>query len=410
MLAVWLNLFLLPSVYLSRLDLNTAAASGGSGSRGSGGGGGGADYRVDMICGEPGTLGKMCSASHQCKENKATGEASCVLVARKKTTTPEPDDDDDDEEADDDEGVLLLGGTGTTAAQLQAETFPCIRRATTMVPFVWPKVHSAAARLGPHVYLCGGISSSSPTVVAATAAAAIVPSCAVLVKGQWLPGPPLVSERAKFSLTEVANTLIAIGGVEIFTAAAAVGNQLSPVQLLDLANNVWRPVPDWNIAFRHSHCTVAVSPTEVVIIGGVGSDLKTPIAQVEAVKVTTGIVRMLPPLLMPRFGHACALFGKSDILITGGKNGNNEILATVEAFNIFTMTYKVLPPLQVPRFYHSCGIVQGRPVVFGGEGSLISQTTGEALHKEAADGRWQWAMLQLKVARAAHAMAVIHCS
>merc|ERR1712232_605763 len=74
------------------------------------------------------------------------------------------------------------------------------------------------------------------------------------------------------------------------------------------------------------------------------------------------------PMLQGRLGHAAAVLedaGDKFIYVCGGSDGS-VTMASAERFDISKQIWEELPPMGVPRLGHACAVVNGRVYAIGG--------------------------------------------
>ena len=205
--------------------------------------------------------------------------------------------------------------------------------------------------------------------------------------GVWIPAPSMGFHMHDNTLNTVGSYIFAAGGY---------GKQ---AQIFD--GVTWVKLPYKLSTFLVNHCTVAVSDTEVVIIGGSFTGEKL---FVEKYNIFKGLVQKIPSSSVERLAHACARIG-SDIYISGGIDNYND-LRTVEVLNLDTLQWRTIPSMNFPRFGHTMEAVNGKLTVFGGRNfnnKFNSKNTSETF-----DGN-VWKMETLNGKYSGHASAVVPC-
>merc|ERR1711892_899841 len=170
------------------------------------------------------------------------------------------------------------------------------------------------------------------------------------------PASSMNVARNEHGLDAVGENLVATGGYgeERFLDTVEVFN-----------GDVWELSEHKMEPSRCCHCSVAISDTEVIVIGGQtfakpGSFLLEKVGNIDKFEVGKGWTN-LGEISPARFGHACVKMG-NEIVISGGSVNNN----TVEAMDLDTMEFRRLPDTIQKRWDHTMELIDDELWVFGG--------------------------------------------
>ncbi len=228
--------------------------------------------------------------------------------------------------------VLLTGGVTDGGVASSSELFsPTTLRTASAAELAVPRSHHAAAMLGNgSVVVAGGQVGSS-----------ILNSAEVFTNGSpWSAAKNLNGPRTDFTLTEVGDKLIAIGG------RGTGGVPLAVTELLDGPASSWVPGPPL-AAPRFNHTATVLTTGQVVVAGGYGPALldTTEIYDVQTGQFTGGQV-----LKTPAGRHASART-TGGALLFGGEGGANAVNAISDGIVVLPSLQPVLsavPPAVAP--------------------------------------------------------------
>jgi len=237
-------------------------------------------------------------------------------------------------------GAVLVGGW-----EGGVESYPC----SVSVPELPTLLRSPASTvLDGRMHVCGGWNIDHE----------FYDECLVLDQygTAWEPASSMNVARNEHGLDAVGENLVATGGYgeERFLDTVEVFN-----------GDVWELSEHKMEPSRCCHCSVAISDTEVIVIGGQtfakpGSFLLEKVGNIDKFEVGKGWTN-LGEIYPARFGHACVKMG-NEIVISGGSVNNN----TVEAMDLDTMEFRRLPDTIQKRWDHTMELIDDELWVFGG--------------------------------------------
>ena len=245
--------------------------------------------------------------------------------------------------------VLLAGGINSEALLTSVEMIP-VQSSPCYVQDV-PKANSGLSLvLTPDNVLlnCGGGNN--------------VKSCLFLDVG----GGPGVSVWTHHS--DLTNSRVGAIGVSLPSGTYLFGgvqHDMDNTDFLPASSTTWQagPVPPGG-AWRG--CGVAVSDTEIVIIGGPISGDHDQVIRYNSVSNNW---TPMGSLTVGRYGHACTLL-QGNIIVAGGLDDNNLAIASTEIIPLSTGTPRPGGNLNTPRFLHSMVTLGGlypKVLAIGGE-------------------------------------------
>lgn len=126
---------------------------------------------------------------------------------------------------------------------------------------------------------------------------------------------------------------------------------------------------------RAKHTATVLASGGVLVVGGVGSDIRA-LAQVEAWDPSSQ--RWVPraPLHTARYGHTATLLADGRVLVTGGIDANEALLNTTEIYDPTTDTWSDGPPLPEHMQGHTAMLLpDGRVLLAGGLAFAVEQRT-----------------------------------
>lgn len=154
------------------------------------------------------------------------------------------------------------------------------------------------------------------------------------------PHAPLDREAATILPIHSGTGLLLIGGAFAQGTAAKPDNSTRDVWHLDVAHRTWARLAHAKMSFTvHSHAAVVISPTKIMIFGGVrNGDLSSDITY-----FTTDSHKWTLPLLrstvspLPRSGH-CMATVRERVYMFGGKTGRG-LSGELWAFDLEALTW-----------------------------------------------------------------------
>ena len=165
----------------------------------------------------------------------------------------------------------------------------------------------------------------------------------------WVPFPNL-KNVTNFSLHEINKTLIAIGSRYLTGQASREGF----IQYINLQNGTeWTERKISLNIFKH--CSVAISATEIMVIGGLKYDemfQKYLITRTRILNIETLNWRNGPSLKQKRQNFDCTI-SKGTIYVVGGRDENETLLYSMETLKLEDDEWKISSKeLPTPLAYH----------------------------------------------------------
>jgi N-acetylneuraminic acid mutarotase len=226
--------------------------------------------------------------------------------------------------------IYVVGGflpsTETTAA---VERYDIERdRWTRLQPMPVAVNHPAVASHRGYLYVYGGYTDSS-----------FMPVTGALQRydprnASWVQLAGSAHPRAAAALAAIGGRLYAVGG-------AAGGEELSTLEVFDIAERRWSTGPSMEVPREHIAATVAGG--FVYVFGGRSPNLRT----VERYRPGAAGWQRLPPLITARSGIAAATV-KGNPVVFGGEEGEGTI-RPVELFDPEQRRWRRLPGMLTPR-------------------------------------------------------------
>jgi len=181
---------------------------------------------------------------------------------------------------------------------------------------------------------------------------------------EWTKSPTakFLVGRFLFSLTVVGNKLVAAGGSVSYSRDFTSSVEIMPSGKETFEKQKWKLKNSMS-----SHCAVATSSDELVIIGGETKNTfgsAVTLNKVTKYNITDGANTDLLNLPVPVLDHACALF-ENKITISGG-NKKYGSPYNKEVWQLDKGTWSKLPSMPEGRLGHAMMVVDGKLYVFGG--------------------------------------------
>lgn len=176
-----------------------------------------------------------------------------------------------------------------------------------------PVAHLALADLGDSVVACGGIGDEIQSA-----------SYVLGSDRQWRPGPTLFEPVFSHSLLSAAGQLICVGGCGPSRRFSARVDALSPIR---------RPLGTLPSG-RYGHCTVALGPDHLLLIGGHTPPTRTPAPLLQTFALDGGRSPAFPHGGESRVGCAVTPIEANRVLISGGAVESAPGIGVVEILDI----------------------------------------------------------------------------
>ncbi|MHB8512189.1 MAG: Kelch repeat-containing protein [Actinomycetota bacterium] len=195
--------------------------------------------------------------------------------------------------------IYLIGGITTAGISDRADAFDVVTHVWSKVPSFPIQIdHASGAVFDSSIWVIGGSNAQGQSLS----------STYRLIRGQWVPGPPLHEARFAAATAVIGDSLYVFGG------ASARAKLVSQTEVLKLGTSSWKP----------------------------------------------GI-----PIPTPRSGLAASVIG-SIAYVSGGRDATGN-LATFESFDASRDSWSKLIDLPHARSDHASVIFRGKVVLLGGE-------------------------------------------
>ena len=185
----------------------------------------------------------------------------------------------------------------------------------------------------------------------------IANKCFSNVGGNWKLLTKCVNQRRYFtSMITVGDYIMIIGG--------AMGGYFNTIERFD--GDTWTTLAN-NLTYgRQSHCSVAISSTEVLMIGGYNTSY---ISAMEKYDINGNHIETLPSMELARSMSGCAVYN-NEVYVSGGFNSAG--LSSVEVYNIQAKQWRKANNMKRVRWGHDMHVFNGKLKVFGGGNSEAS--------------------------------------
>lgn len=248
--------------------------------------------------------------------------------------------------------------------------------------------------LDNHLLVCGGGTGSSGMK-------GYLNSCFKLnsSSSDWIPAAPLNIERSGFSLTKVGNELFVLGGDN--------KDGYGPYALDSIekfSSGRWQLLSQTMTSGRSNHHTVYMeTKNSLVVIGGYY------INKVEMLDLKSLTWSLLDPLPVHNLLYPSSVIyqdtvtGEETILVTGG---SIDRIHQSKVWKMSMGSWSLAGELLEGREFHSIGILDGMPVIVGGNGGGRERRLA-SLERMDSEGIWKKLPRSLSVGRYYHAMAAV---
>ena len=187
--------------------------------------------------------------------------------------------------------------------------------------------------------------------------------CFSNVGGNWELLTKCVNQRKYYaSMTTVGNYIMSMGG-------QWESNYLNTIERFD--GDSWTTLANTLTYGGHSHCAVAISSTEVLVIGGWDG---RSVSATEKYDINGNLIETLPRMGETRTYAGCAVYN-NEVYVSGG--GNSGPLSSVEVYNIMDKQWRKANNMKRVRYYHVMHVFNGKLRVFGGADAVAQITMEE---------------------------------
>ena len=194
-------------------------------------------------------------------------------------------------------------------------------------------------------------------------------ACFSNVGGNWKLLTKCVNQQKYYaSMTTVGNYIMSMGG-------SWGGEYFNIIERFD--GNTWTTLAN-NLTYgRDAHCSVAISSTEVLVIGGYITPYNyTPyISAMEKYDINGNHIETLPSMELARAVFGCVVYN-NEVYVSGGL-GSAWLLNSVEVYNIQAKQWRAANNMKRVRWGHDMHVFNGKLMVFGGGNAAASQISME---------------------------------
>ena len=149
-----------------------------------------------------------------------------------------------------------------------------------------------------------------------------------------------------------------------------IGGQLNDT-LERFDGDTWTTLDNKLTYSRYAHCSVAISFTEVLVIGG--RNTYNYMSAMEKYDINGNHIETLPSMELARAYAGCAVYN-NEVYVSGGHNGAG--LSSVDVYNILTKQWRQGNNMKRVRHSHDMHVFNGKLRVFGG-GDAVTQSSME---------------------------------
>jgi hypothetical protein len=210
---------------------------------------------------------------------------------------------------------------------------------------------------------------------------------------KWQPSPALKQPRIHHTANLVADqNVMLIGGFDDpLTSGIQVGEMPPVLRALEsvelFTGDHFITLPSL-LRARAKHSATVMPHGDVLVSGGVGSDLKA-MKQVELWNATQRRWEPRSPMRTPRYGHETTLLADGRLLVSGGIDDNEVALNSTELYDPTTDAWTDGPPLPTHLQGHTSLLLPDGRVLLAG-GLVTPPSLGPWLHSwHPSDKAWR---------------------
>ena len=190
--------------------------------------------------------------------------------------------------------------------------------------------------------------------------------CFSNVGGNWELLTKCVNQQRQYaSMTTVGNYIMIFGG-------SFKSTYLNTIERFN--GNTWTILAN-NLTYgRDAHCSVAISSTEVLVIGG--KHVLTSKTTMEKYDINGYHIETLPSMELARSSSGCAVYN-NEVYVSGGVSITYSTgMYSVEVYNILAKQWRTANNMKRVRWGHDMHVFNGKLRVFGG-GDAVAQISME---------------------------------
>jgi N-acetylneuraminic acid mutarotase len=181
------------------------------------------------------------------------------------------------------------------------------------------------------------------------------------MNNHWDSHSELIDMREEASSVTVSGQMYIMGGL-------VNGEMVRTSE--KLSGDTWTAGPSLPEG-RSRFCAVTLDDSSIAILGGEvpTSDGIAISAEMKTYNIDNGDWTSQPDMLVRRKDHACALVKideETGLLVSGGVDGEDNLLDSVEFYNLETQEWEELSPLKKARTEHGMEVIGGLVTVLGG--------------------------------------------
>jgi len=181
------------------------------------------------------------------------------------------------------------------------------------------------------------------------------------MSNHWDSHSELIDMREEASSVTVSGQMYIMGGL-------VNGEMVRTSE--KLSGDTWTAGPSLPEG-RSRFCAVTLDDSSIAILGGEvpTSDGIAISAEMKTYNIDNGDWTSQPDMLVRRKDHACALVKIDEeigLLVSGGVDGEDNLLDSVEFYNLETQEWQELSPLKKARTEHGMEVIGGLVTVLGG--------------------------------------------
>lgn len=191
------------------------------------------------------------------------------------------------------------------------------------------------------------------------------------VANEWTERAPMPdgTERATGCVAVLGNKIYVFGGARAMMT-------VTDASAYDTVANSWEPLPA--LPESREHCTAGAIGSVIYIASGRTGGITGFRQTTVAFDPSTVMYSLKAPITTPRGGAAGAVLNGRLIVFGGEGNptsGTDGVFPNIEAYDPVTNTWEALPPMQIPRHGYGAATLDGRIYLAGG---ATSQGLGAA--------------------------------
>ncbi len=180
---------------------------------------------------------------------------------------------------------------------------------------------------------------------------------------KWKIFGNLKEHRQLHSAVAISKTeILVIGGYDNTNTT----KDLSSCEIIDIAKDTILSGPSMFFP-RAYFATLVTKDSNIIVISGCtsGTDQLTP--AVEMFVNSTRTWRLLGTLQIPRWQHCAEFLNDHEIIVIGGRHGDTRVMSDIEIFDINTGQSRLINPFPFPTSDGVCGTTSnGKIISFGG--------------------------------------------